>query len=107
MNDPGRRTLGCGIAAKAKLERLIAGDEVRCFGLADSPDRYGRLIAVCHVWLKHNLNSEMVMSGYALAFRRYSLDYVVDENYARSKRLGIWGSRFDAPWDWRRGRHES
>ena len=42
-----------------------------------------------------------VTSGWAIAFRRYSLDYVVDEDAARRNRINIWSGRFDMPWDWR------
>jgi endonuclease YncB( thermonuclease family) len=42
----------------------------------------------------------MVANGWAVAFRRYSLDYVADEDKARQSRLNIWSGRFDMPWDW-------
>ncbi len=38
---------GCGIAARVELRELIAGRLVTCFGKADQPDKYGRLIAMC------------------------------------------------------------
>ena len=65
-------------------------------------DRYGRLIAVCHRD-GVNLNAWMVRDGHALAYRRYSGDYVSHENAARARRVGVWQGRFVAPWDWRRG----
>jgi endonuclease YncB( thermonuclease family) len=34
-------------------------------------------------------NGWMVTSGWAVAFRRYSLDYVVDEDAARRNRINI------------------
>jgi endonuclease YncB( thermonuclease family) len=40
----------------------------------------------------------MVASGWAVAYRRYSLDYVADEDAARRN---IWSGDFDMPWDWR------
>ena len=41
--------------------------------------------------------------GWAVAYRRYSLDYVDAEGTARQSRAGIWGSTFVMPWDWRGG----
>ena len=38
----------------------------------------------------------MVASGWAVAYRRYSLDYVADEDAARRN---IWSGDFDMPWD--------
>ena len=45
----------------------------------------------------------MVQQGWALAYRRYSLDYVDEEADAQAARRGIWGSAFVKPWEWRRG----
>ncbi len=46
----------------------------------------------------------MVSQGWALAYRRYSLDYVDQEADARAARRGIWASQFVKPWEWRRGK---
>ena len=46
----------------------------------------------------------MVMNGWALADRRYSLDYVEDEAAAQAAHCGIWVSEFVKPWKWRRGK---
>ena len=32
----------------------------------------------------------MVRNGWAIAYRRYSKDYVDDENYAKENKLGKW-----------------
>lgn len=42
--------------------------------------------------------------GYALAYRRYTLDYVDEEDAARDAGAGIWQGEFVAPWEWRRGK---
>jgi hypothetical protein len=36
-----------------------------------------------------------------LAFRRYSTEYIPDEDLAREDQRGLWGGAFIAPWDWR------
>ncbi len=41
--------------------------------------------------------------GWALAYRQFSDDYVDQEGDARKAGLGMWRSKFVAPWDWRRG----
>ena len=66
-------------------------------------DRYGRIVAVCYVG-DEDLNAWMVLQGLAVAYRRYSLDYVDQETDAQLARRGIWTSRFVLPWEWRRGK---
>ncbi len=46
----------------------------------------------------------MASEGLALAYRRYSLDYIDEEAEAQAARHGIWGSEFVKPWEWRRGK---
>ncbi len=43
----------------------------------------------------------MVKIGFALAYRKYSRDYVDQEEAAQAEGAGIWGSEFTASWDWR------
>ncbi len=93
---------GCGTAARARLEELIAGEAVTCFGVRDRPDGDGRMLAVCKVLPRPYLNGEMVGAGYALAHGRYSKQYQRKERAARDRRAGIWNSHFEPPWLWRR-----
>ncbi|WP_197716172.1 thermonuclease family protein [Cereibacter sphaeroides] len=51
-----------------------------------------------------NLDAWMVRSGWAVAYRRYGSAYVRDEDLARREKRGIWASRFEMPWDWRKGK---
>ena len=89
----------CGELAKQALERLVRGQQVTCKG--DQKDRYGRLIAVCYVG-PFNINEQMVADGWAMAYRRYSMDYVDDEKAAKVARKGIWRGEFVPPWEWRK-----
>ncbi len=66
-------------------------------------DRYKRIIARCTV-AGEDLEKWMVANGWALAYRRYSLDYVDEEADARAARRGIWAGEFVKPWEWRRGK---
>ncbi len=89
----------CGEASTDALRFLIDSGPVRCEG--DTYDRYKRLIATCYSG-KVNLNAEMVRQGWALAYRRYSKDYVTAEKEAREAKRGMWAGEFDPPWEWRR-----
>ena len=93
------RTQKCGVLAKQALEKLVRGQDVTCKG--DKRDRYKRLIAVCYVG-PFNINEQMVTDGWALAYRKYSTDYVRAETFAKSRREGMWGGEFVPPWEWRR-----
>ncbi len=96
----GTRRWNCGLQATAALRGLIGGRPVHC--TVSGRDRYGRGIAVCTI-SGADVNAWMVANGWALAYRRYSRDYVRHEDKARAGRLGIWRGEFVKPWDWRRG----
>ncbi len=76
---------------------------VHCVPL--SRDRYGRVVGRCTLD-GSDLGGWMVRQGWALAFRRYGLDYVADEAEAERERRGMWSGSFDKPWDWRQGWRE-
>ena len=48
-----------------------------------------------------DLNAWMVINGWAVAYRRYSRDYVLDEQKAKESKKGIWQGHFIMPWSWR------
>ena len=48
-----------------------------------------------------DINQWMVTSGWAVAFRRYSLEYDAAEKRAQRAKVGIWAGTFVMPWDWR------
>ena len=64
-------------------------------------DRYKRFIAECYKD-KRNINSWMVRNGYAVAYRKYSKKFIMQENMAKKEKLGLWAGAFDMPWDYRR-----
>ena len=96
----GRVAWACGAKATKELKRRLEGEQVVCRG--SDGDRYGRVIAVCKV-RGEDVGSWMVREGWALAYRRYSDVYVPEEQDARGREVGLWGSVFVAPWNWRRG----
>ena len=89
----------CGVTSKAKLIDKIDNSKIKCISV--SKDRYKRFLATCYKD-KINLNKWMVRNGYAVAYKRYSKDYVKDENYAKENRLGIWEGSFTMPEKWRK-----
>ena len=89
----------CGLKAKNILEDKIGKFKVTC--IKENKDQYNRTLAECFV-NNESLSSFLVRSGYAFAFRRYSEKFIEDENYAKSKKLGMWSMEFDYPWDWRK-----
>ena len=89
----------CGVLAKQALERLVKGQDVTCKG--NKRDRYKRLIVVCYVG-PFNINEQMVTDGWALAYRKYSKDYVRAETFAKSRREGLWRGEFEPLWEWRK-----
>ena len=90
----------CGIIATEALVKKINNNQVRCI-VQDKLDRYKRYIGVCFVG-EVNLNKWMVRNGYAVAYRRYSKDYIQDENYAKKNNLGLWSGNFINPEKWRK-----
>ena len=88
----------CGEEATFALAYLVGNHWIRCE--EKDRDRYGRIVAVCYAG-PHDLNAKMVSDGWALAYRRYSIDYVGEEKTARAKRVGIWRGDFTPPWKWR------
>lgn len=51
-----------------------------------------------------DIEAWLVLNGWALAYRKYSLDYVDQEQRAQIAELGMWRGEFIAPWEWRRGK---
>ena len=95
-NTPWR----CGQAAARALDEFIIRKTVQCE--THSKDRYGRYIATCYLG-STDLNAALVASGLAVAYRKYSKRYVLEEESARAANVGIWRGAFVMPWDWRRG----
>ena len=64
----------CGELSKDHLAALIGNSRIRC--------EWSRL---------------------ALAYRRYTDKYVLQEDIAREAGAGLWSAEFVPPWDWRKG----
>jgi endonuclease YncB( thermonuclease family) len=88
----------CGIAARDHLAQHIGGQSINC--TPSGTDKFGRTLALCRL-VGDDLNAWMVGEGWALAFIRYSRDYVTQEEQAREAHRGMWSGALIAPWDWR------
>ena len=88
----------CGQYATVELDRAVAGHEVAC--TVRDKDRYGRLVSTCRV-AGVDLAEAQVASGFAVAYRKFTRDYVDEEDRAHGAKLGVWAGRFEMPWDWR------
>ena len=91
-------TWSCGDEAHKRLSTLVEGKKVSCNQL--DTDEYGRVVATCTA-AGLDIGETMVASGMATAFRKYSNTYVEAEERAKQFNLGIWGSNFVEPADWR------
>lgn len=103
-----------GDTATYGLIKLVGGRRIMLeeHGLDD----YGRTLATIYVWPADreeptNVNERMVTLGHAWVMRKY-YDHLPDdrraklnrlEAWARSKRVGLWGTENPIPpWQWRR-----
>lgn len=91
----------CGKAAISKLAELAEDKALRC--VARSEDGYGRVIATCYDG-DVDIGAEMVRSGFAWAFVKYSEAYVTHEAEARSAGSGIWRGDAVPAWEYRASR---
>jgi len=100
----------CGMIAKDTLKNFIeihssgGHHQKKVYCYYSERDRYKRIIGKCYVGKdsEFNLNHEMVISGQAVAYTKYSKDYIEAENTAKAKGRGIWQGKFDLPEEWRR-----
>ncbi len=93
------RVWNCGVESTKFLKELIGNNKIEC--ITQGKDRYNRLIGICY---KDNLdlNSEMVLNGWAIAYRYYSKDYVEEEEKAKKEKRGIWIGDFVEPYLFRK-----
>lgn len=100
--DAPEKKQAYGQKSKEHLSKLCFGKQVLVKPL--KYDRNKRLIADSFTEDKKDLGREMVRSGYAWHFKKYSKDKILadDENHARSIRAGLWADNQPvAPWEFR------
>ena len=72
---------------------------IKC--ISKSRDRYKRYLGVCFLD-DLDLNKWMVKNGHAIAYKKYSRKYELQEQYAKENKLGVWQGSFIEPKEWRR-----
>lgn len=88
-----------GKKSKRFLSNLIAGQIVEV--KENGNDRYGRTIGT--IFLNgEDINAQMVESGYAWAYRRFSKKYAPQESEAKFEKRGLWRDDPIPPWVFRR-----
>ena len=84
----------CGREAAFALADFVSSRRVQCVAL--DRDRYGRIVARCFVG-DQDIAAWSVANGWALAWARYSSEYLPQQDKARSLGLGIWSGTFEDP----------
>ena len=96
---PNGKIWACGKKATAKLKELINNQEVQCTD--EGRDSDDLTLSICYV-NGVDLQSEMVKSGMAIAYLKYSRRYENEMVEAMTNRVGIWSGNFLDPEDWRK-----
>lgn len=107
--DAPERSQPFGTEATAFTRTAVAGKEV-AFAIR-SRDGYGRFVVVVVHDGQHNLNEELLSSGFAWWYEQYAPSesrYRELEIQARSGKVGLWhDEKATAPWLWRSQRGEA
>lgn len=88
----------CGQRAASFLAEVKGGSAIRCD--AQGSDQYGRTLVQCMLG-DVDLGEAMVEAGWAVAFLRYSNQYVGAERSVSLKRRGMWNGQFVRPTQYR------
>ena len=90
----------CGETSTNSLKKFINDQIVLC-KTEEKKDFFKRYLGTCFKG-KRNINSWLVKNGHALAFRKYSKEYLKEELYAKNNKIGLWQGTFEMPWEWRK-----
>ena len=91
--------VACGKISRDILLTKVTNNKIRCTD--EGKDFYGRVLGECFV-NGESLSRYLVREGFAFAYRKYSDKFILDEEYAKSNRLGMWSMKFQYPWDYRK-----
>ena len=91
----------CGQDAIFFLSNLINKKSVSC--RINDIDQYKRLVAVCFI-NNININQIMIISGWEIAYRYYSKDFIKEEEMAKKNKIGIWRGTFEEPYIYRKNK---
>ncbi|MEM9577698.1 MAG: thermonuclease family protein [Pseudomonadota bacterium] len=91
----------CGAWVSTVVRARYHGANARC--VQKDTDRYGRVVATCFVE-GADMARALVADGLAFAYRKYALDYDLDEKGAAIRGVGLHGSELQSPAAFRQGR---
>ena len=91
--------VACGKISRDILITKVTNNKISCTD--EGKDFYGRVLGECFV-NGESLSRYLVREGFAFAYRKYSDKFILDEEYAKSNRLGMWAMKFQYPWDYRK-----
>ncbi|MBE3610511.1 thermonuclease family protein [Campylobacter californiensis] len=98
--DAPEKKQAYGNKSRQFLSNLIAGKEVEV--KEKGKDRYKRTIGTIYL-NGTDINAQMVASGYAWAYVKFSKDYIKQEREARRQKLGLWRDKKPIPpWEFRK-----
>lgn len=90
----------CGDWVTREVRARFQGKTATCQGI--ERDRYGRLVAKCDV-AGQDMGAALVSDGLAFAYRKYSMDYDLDEKQAAIRNVGLHGQGVLPPHLYRSG----
>ena len=103
-----------GIESRDYLRSLVSRGNGEILLVPIEEDRYERVVGELYVQNKKEsaipLNLEMVRSGYAWHYERYSANcpsgeqFAIAQELAQEERLGIWSGNPQPPWEWRKAK---
>ena len=91
--------VACGKISRDILITKVTNNKISCTD--EGKDFYGRVLGECFV-NGESLSRYLVREGFAFAYRKYSDKFILDEEYAKSNKLGMWSMKFEYPWDFRK-----
>jgi endonuclease YncB( thermonuclease family) len=90
----------CYDQAVQALTDIVSAGDTTCTQIRP-PDYLGRWLGVCTVGGK-SVNEAFVRTGFGVAKRDETLDYVAAETAAKAAKIGLWQSQFQMPADFRK-----
>jgi len=110
INTKKNSLYSCGESAKEYLKRKINLKNIKCD--VKDEDKYGRFISICYIqkydkktkkYIEDlDVNRDLILNGYAVAYTKYSKKYVKEEYDAKKKKKGIWNGDFIRPEKYRK-----
>ncbi|MEM6372258.1 MAG: thermonuclease family protein [Pseudomonadota bacterium] len=91
----------CGVWARTQVAARFEGAHAVC--RQRDTDRYGRVVATCIV-RGVDMGQHIVSEGWAFAYRRFGMDYDLDEKAAYVADRGLHGHRVQSPAQFRQTR---